>query len=242
MQKVTRFLLKNFVEWKENILHLIYPNVCLVCENEISKFEKDVCGFCIENLKYTAFEKYDDASSLDKLFWGRIQLAQTFSLLYFEKGNQTQTILHQIKYKGKQELGEKMGELMGKKLLENPIKINGIDALIPVPLHLKKMHTRGYNQSEVISNGLSKILDITTKLDFLTRIVHSESQTKKGRFMRWDNIEEAFFVNENKDNLKHIAIIDDVITTGSTLESCMKMIREKYPEMKISVFSLAVTK
>ena len=106
-----------------------------------------MCGFCIENLKYTAFEKYDDASSLDKLFWGRIQLAQTFSLLYFEKGNQTQTILHQIKYKGKQELGEKMGELMGKKLLENPIKINGIDALIPVPLHLKKMHTRGYNQS-----------------------------------------------------------------------------------------------
>ncbi|MES2587970.1 MAG: ComF family protein [Bacteroidota bacterium] len=242
MQKVTRFLLKNFVEWKENILHLIYPNVCLVCEKELSKFESDVCSFCVENLKYTAFEKYEDESTLDKLFWGRVQLEHTFSLLYFEKGNQTQKILHQIKYKGKQELGEKMGELMAKRLLENPSKLHGIDVLIPVPLHLKKQHTRGYNQSEVISNGLSVVLNIPTKLDFLTRVKHAESQTRKSRFMRWDNIEEAFFVNENHSDLKHIAIIDDVITTGSTLESCMKMILEKYPQMKISVFSLAVTK
>jgi competence protein ComFC len=242
MQKLIDFGLKNFVEWKENILHLIYPNLCLNCENELSKQEQELCFFCEENLKFTSYENYKEESSLDKLFWGRVKLKSTFALLYFEKENQTQKILHQIKYKGKKELAVKMGELMGEKLLSSTKKMDDIDAFIPIPLHIKKIYIRGYNQSGLIASGLTNKLNIETDSMFLTRQIHAESQTKKNRFMRWDNIQEAFAVNENLKNHKHIALIDDVVTTGSTLESCIKMIQEKHPEIEISVFCLAVTK
>lgn len=242
MQNLRDFTLKNFVELKDSILHLIYPNLCVCCQNELSKFEREICHLCQHNFHFTGFENYTEPSTLDKLFWGRIKIEQTFALLYFEKGNSTQEVLHQIKYKGKQELAVQMGEFIGKKLISNKKKIDGIDALIPVPLHLKKFFSRGYNQSELLANGVSNVTKIKVVTDFLTRKKHAESQTKKGRFMRWDNIEDAFFVEKNIHQLKHIAIIDDVVTTGSTLESCIKMILEKNPEIKISIFSVAVTK
>lgn len=233
---------KKFVEWKDDILHLIYPNLCLICTKELSKFEQEVCLNCREDFKFTAFENYLEPTSVDKLFWGRVTLESTFSLLYFEKEGATQEILHQIKYKGKQKLAIEMGKLMGEKILLNS-KYASIDALIPVPLHSKKMHIRGYNQSEMIAKGLSEATEIPMNLEFLKRVVHAESQTKKGRFLRWDNIENAFEVAKDMEKeLKHVAIIDDVITTGSTIESCVREIQKVYPEMKVSVLSLAVTK
>ena len=243
MQKKARFVLKKFVEWKEDLLHLIYPSVCIICQKELSKYEIQVCSICENELEFTNFENYNEATSLDKLFWGRMVLKSTFSLLYFEKGNATQKILHQIKYKSNQELGELMGKLMGSKIKEQPEKYKSIEVLIPVPLHLKKQYSRGFNQSEVIANGIQSTSLIPINLNFLTRRVHTESQTKKGKFLRWDNIDEAFFVNaEALQNVKHLALVDDVVTTGSTLESCMKKIKEVYPEMEISVLSLAITK
>lgn len=242
MQKTRTKWQKKFVEWKDDILHLIYPNLCHICEKELSKFEEEVCFGCREEFKYTAFENYTEATSVDKLFWGRVSLESTFSLLYFEKEGATQEILHQIKYKGKQKLATEMGKLMAEKLRSNS-KYATIDALIPVPLHSKKLHARGYNQSEMIAQGLSEKSEIPMNIHFLKRVVHAESQTKKGRFIRWDNIENAFEVAKNLENeLKHIAIIDDVITTGSTIESCVREIQKVYPEMKVSVLSLAVTK
>jgi len=237
------FVLKKFVEWKDDLLHLIYPNNCVICQQELSKFEEGLCSICDSELKYTHYENYQDATSLDKLFWGRCQLKSSYSMLYFEKGGQTQKILHEIKYKGNQQLGEKMGSKMGTQLLTNIEKYTSIDALIPVPLHPRKIYLRGYNQSEIIANGISETMKIPINKTFLTRVKHAESQTKKSKFLRWDNIEEAFFVNpQGNEHLKHIAIIDDVITTGSTLEACIKKIKEYRPDLKISVFSLAVTK
>jgi competence protein ComFC len=237
------FLLKKLVEWKDDLLHLVYPKNCIICQKELSKFEDEICSFCEIELKYTHYETYHDATSLDKLFWGRCQLKSTYSMLYFEKGGQTQKILHEIKYKGNQKLGEKMGSKMGLKLLTNTEKHSSIDALIPVPLHPRKTYVRGYNQSEIIANGVSEVMKIPINTNFLTRVQHAESQTKKSKFLRWDNIEEAFYVNiRGNEHLKHIAIIDDVITTGSTIESCIKKIHELSPDLEISVFSLAVTK
>jgi competence protein ComFC len=241
MQKLIDFGLKNFVEWKENILHLIYPNLCLNCENELSKFEDEICTICLNEVKYTSFENYQVETNLNKLFWGRIKLESTFSLFYFEKDKISQKILHQIKYKGKQDFAKKMGLLMAERLKSNPSLFETVDALIPIPLHNKKLYIRGYNQSELIANGLSEGLEIPSDTNFLSRIVHSESQTKQGRFKRWDNIVEAFHVNPNPNSYKHIALIDDVVTTGSTLESCVKLIQEQFPEMKVSIFSLAIT-
>lgn len=241
MQKVTKKWLIKFVGWKTDLLHLIYPNTCLVCQKEISKIENEICLFCTEELHFTHYEKYEEVSSLDKLFWGRMLLENTFALLFFQKGNSTQRILHEIKYKGKEELGIKMGQLIGERLLLND-KHHTIDVYIPVPLHPKKRHMRGYNQSESIANGMANKTGIPVCFDFLTRTVHAESQTKKGRFLRWDNILEAFQVSQkNYDNWKHIALVDDVITTGSTLETCAHTIRKAYPDLKISIISLAVT-
>jgi ComF family protein len=241
MQKVGGFVIKKFVEWKENILHLIYPSVCLNCEKELSKFEENLCDECFQNLKLTSFENYKEATSLDKLFWGRIEVTRTYAFMYFEKENASQTILHQIKYKGNQNLGIKMGEIIGKNIPESIIQ--NIDALVPVPLHLKKLKSRGYNQSEVIAKGIEQITGKKIVTDFLIRKVHRESQTTKGRFQRWDNIEEVFFVNQLKDKkIKHIAIIDDVVTTGSTLESCVRLINSTNPELQISIIALAITK
>lgn len=243
MQKIRSFLLKKIVEWKDDLLHLIYPTHCVICQSELSKFEEAICAICYGELKYTYYESYQDTTSLDKLFWGREQLKSTFSMLYFEKGNQTQKLLHEIKYNGNQRLGKKMGAMMGLKITENQQKYYPIDALIPVPLHPRKMYVRGYNQSEVIARGISETSNIPVNTTFLTRIQHAESQTKKNKFLRWDNIEEAFFVNpKGNEHLKHIAIIDDVITTGSTLESCIRTIKACNPELEISVFSLALTK
>lgn len=237
------FVLKKFVEWKDDLLHLIYPNNCVICQQELSKFEEGICSICDAELKYTHYENYQEASSLDKLFWGRCPLKSTYSMLYFEKGGQTQKILHEIKYKGNQQLGKKMGSAMGHKLLTNTEKYTSIDALVPVPLHPRKAYVRGYNQSEIIANGISEIMKIPINTSFLTRVQHAESQTKKSKFLRWDNIEEVFFVYlQGNEHLKHIAIIDDVITTGSTLEACIKKINEHRPDLEISVFSLAVTK
>lgn len=240
MQKLRTISLKKFVEWKEDILHLIFPSRCLICDKELVQIEDEICLFCRDELKVTNYENYQEATNLDKLFWGRVPLESTFALLYFEKEGGTQQILHNIKYKGKQELAKEMGKLIGEKLRDNS-KYTSIDAFVPVPLHVKKMHLRGYNQSELLAKGAEEISQIPVNTDFLKRVVHSESQTKKGRFMRWDNIETAFQVDQ-KATFKHIALIDDVITTGSTIESCVREIHKIHPELKISVLSLAVTK
>ncbi|MGV3630090.1 MAG: ComF family protein [Bacteroidota bacterium] len=249
MQKMTSKWLKKITplasplaEWKNDFLHLVYPSTCLVCDKELHKSETEICFFCREELKFTAFEKYADDSELDKRFWGRCRLESTFALLYFEQEGATQQILHQVKYKGKQKLGIEMGRMIGEKLLENP-KYRDIDNLIPVPLHPKKQHVRGYNQSEQIAQGISQQTQITLNTTFLQRTVHAESQTRMGKFGRWDNISEAFIANKKAlGESQHIALVDDVITTGSTLESCINTIRKELPDLKISIISLAVTK
>ncbi len=234
--------LKIFAEWKHDFLHLLYPSTCLVCEKELSKTEQEICFFCRDELKFTTFEKSLEETELDKRFWGRCQLESTFALLYFEQQGATQEILHQIKYKGKQKLAREMGRLSGEKLFENS-KYKSIDALVPVPLHPKKQHQRGFNQSEQIAAGISEHTQIPVNTRLLRRTVHAESQTKMGKFGRWDNISEAFVVNKTSgESLRHIALVDDVITTGSTLEACIQAIRKELPGVKISVISLAVTK
>ena len=233
---------KNFIasKWIDGAMHLIYPNSCLVCENEIARSEQLFCSSCYMELHFTHFESFTEPTELDQLFWGRVSLHSTYSLLYYEKTNSSQPLLKALKYKQRADVGRKLGELLGKKIqaLE---KFHSIDALIPVPIHPKKEFTRGYNQSRMIAEGISNILSIPVHLQFLRRVEHSKSQTTLGRFNRWDNVAGKFEVT-GTSNLKHIAIIDDVITTGATLESIILGIQQKFPEIQISVISLALTK
>lgn len=243
-RNIPRFKLVDLIRnWSADLSHLIYPSTCLVCENEVVAETDLLCVSCYGNLHFTHYEKFDEPSDLDQVFWGRVPLENTCALLCFQKNSGTQNILHAIKYAGKQKLAFEMGALFGQKLMENSAKYGTIEALIPVPLHPKKAFLRGFNQSERIAAGIASVLAIPVDEKLLTRGVFTESQTKKSRMNRWDNVSDVFRVDVTHiSNYQHIALVDDVVTTGSTLESCVQIIQNEYPKIKISILSLAIAK
>lgn len=238
IDRLSRFLKQKFVLYKESLAHLLFPNMCLICDRELPEQLKNICSFCTENLPATHFLGDESESPVHQLFWGRIKIEHVYAWLTYKKETSTQTLLHQMKYKDKPQLARAMGEKLGEQL-SNFTWINDIDALIPVPIHPKKRFIRGYNQSEELAKGMAICLKTPIDLKFIQRSLHTESQTKKGRFGRWDNIEGAFRKTDVERKYKHIAIVDDVITTGSTLEKIVHQIHEKNPDLRISLISLA---
>lgn len=234
------FKLSFWGKTKRDLLHLLFPSSCLICSEEWP--HKDpVCAFCEEELQYTHFETIDSPSALDKLFWGRTQVHKTFALLYFQKNSSTQKILHALKYQNKPEVGR----LFGRKIaiqLQSTDFLSDIDALIPVPIHPKKRFERGYNQSEELAKGISEVSGVPTDPDFIKKLKHTGSQTRRGRFGRWDNVSENFSLRSQTISYTHIAIVDDVITTGATLEAMVNSIKNELPQLQISIISLALTK
>lgn len=232
---------KTWLEIRRSISHLIYPDHCLICELELLKDASAICSFCDAEMHFTHFEKYTEPTELDKLFWGRIKITGTFALLFFEKGKSTQKILHALKYKSNPVVGVEFGEEIAKRI-KSMNQFNDLDALIPVPIHPKKAFIRGYNQSEQIAKGMANVLAIPVDTHFLKKQEHTESQTKRGRFDRWDNVADNFVLRKQFKKPKHIAIIDDVITTGATIEALVRSIHKNYPEIRVSIISLALTK
>lgn len=229
------------MKFTNDLLHLIYPNLCLVCEKELSTSEKHTCTFCNENISPTNFHLYEEPSSMDKLFWGRIDVQKTYAHFFFEKNKTSQSILFSLKYKDNPSIAIHYGNKIGLNLLEIEI-LNSVDVVIPVPLHPKKEFIRGYNQSLALAKGICKSFD--RKLDSKTviRTKHSETQTKKSRFQRWDNVNEIFKVKPTIKKYTHAIIIDDVITTGSTIEAMTNAIFKVHPDILISVVTLAIAK
>lgn len=228
-------------DFQKAFSHMIFPDKCLICDEELSKTMNFVCVFCREEMHFTEFEKYAEPTTLDKIFWGRIQLNATYSLLYFEKGKSTQKILHALKYKSNPQVGIEFGKEIGRKIKTLPL-FKDIDIIVPVPLHPKKEFDRGYNQSEQIAIGISEVISVDVDKNFLKKQSHTGSQTKKGRFERWDNVVNNFILKKSSKTLNHIAIVDDVITTGATLEALCLSIKKNYPDIRISIISLALTK
>ena len=236
------FIFTLLKKYTNTFMHLIYPNQCLVCLNELPESNRtNICHLCQDNFHFTYFET-SDSTRLDKLFWGRLNVHSTFSLLEFEKQNSTQKILHAIKYKSNKLLAGEMGKKIGNTIHQKS-NFATIEVLIPVPLHIKKKYIRGYNQSEVIAEGVNTILNVQLKPNLIRRTVHSESQTKKNKFSRWDNVKDVFQIDISAlKKFNHIAIIDDVITTGSTIEAITLKIHKEIPDLKISIISLAIAK
>jgi len=222
-------------------LSLLYPSNCEICNNETTESSPLICFGCESELDYTHYEKYDESTPCDELFWGRIKLERAYALLIFKSGNSTQKILHAIKYKNATELAVKFGERIGVRV-KNTSYLNNVDAIVPIPLHNKKEFKRGYNQSELICQGLTSVLDIPT-ISLLQRKRHHESQTKKDRFERWDNVADIFEtrLEENKA-FQHVVLVDDVLTTGATLESAARTLMEEIPGIKVSIFTIALAK
>lgn len=234
----------NFINFTKKCLgdlfYLVFPNVCLICENELLKSRNFICSFCENDFNYTFFELYKEPTTLDELFWGRVLIQNTYAYLFFEKGKTEQNLIHALKYNDKKDIGYYFGTRIGDKLVSNN-KFKDVDAIIPVPLHYKKEFKRGYNQSEAIADGISSVLGVKVDNSFLKRSKNTRTQTKQNKFSRWENVQDVFNLDIYR-NYKHIALVDDVITTGSTLEVIISLINKKYPELSVSIISLALAK
>ena len=157
---------------------------------------------------------------VEKLFWGRLALAEAMSEFYFTKNTLIQTLIHEFKYKGNKDLGLHLGTIMGKSLLHNN-RFSKIDVLIPLPLFADKEFKRGFNQSTILCNGIAEIMNIPIIKNNVIRKRFTETQTKKHRTERWKNVEGSFEISDSRNvKSKHVLLVDDVITTGATLEAC----------------------
>jgi ComF family protein len=173
-----------------------------------------------------------------KQLWGRFKFEQAMAFVYFQKGNRVQNLMHQLKYNKKPEVGIKMGELYAWQLFRSETLKNA-DIIIPVPLHPLKLKKRGYNQSEEISKGLASVLKLPLSTQHLVRAENTESQTKKSRFARYENLKDAFVIKSPSELIqKHIILVDDVMTTGATVEACSNELL-KIEGLKISICTLA---
>jgi ComF family protein len=201
------------------------------------KGEEILCLCCLSDLPKTGFEKITD-NPVSQLFWGRVNIRLATSFCTFDKGGVMQHLMHQLKYKGGREVGEKLGHLFGSNLLRSA-PYREVELLIPVPLHPKRERKRGYNQSVEIGKGMSAAMGIPLQSGVLIRNHYSATQTNKGRFDRWENVKELFSLN-NTDILKgkHILLIDDVVTTGATLEACAQVLL-KVPGTTVSIATIA---
>ncbi len=220
-----------------SLLELVYPRICSGCGNPLLEFEETLCLQCISKLPKTNFHLSEENAVL-QLFEGRFPVTRATAFLFFRKHSLVQQLIYQLKYKGAKETGEKLGKLFGENLKGSRF-INDIDILMPVPLHPAKQQVRGYNQSEVIGKGMESSLNIPLVTENLVRKVFTNSQTRKSMFERWKNVSGVFAVKHPGTlSGKHILLIDDVITTGSTLEGCMLALKE-VPDVRISVAVLA---
>lgn len=206
------------MNWFKHLLDIIYPRSCEACGESLLGGENLICVKCIIDLPRTNSHK-ESIESISNRFWGKIPVENTITYLRFSKKSKVQKLLHSLKYRNKSEVGVLLGKLYGTDLKTVAFE-KKIDLLIGVPLHPTKQLQRGYNQADCIAEGLSVALDIPFETNAVKRSIHTDSQTKKSRFERFQNVENIFEVTDvEKIKDKRIAIVDDILTTGSTIES-----------------------
>lgn len=222
-----------------SLSHLFFPHNCLGCATDILNTNDLLCAKCFTDLPETNFSAVAN-NPIEKTFLGRIKIEQATAAFYFTKQSLLQHLMVQLKYKNNKDVGLYLGKLLGYKLLQSN-RFNNIDALIPLPLNDKKKYKRGYNQAEVICKGIAEIFDRPIITNAVQREIFTQTQTHENRINRWQNMEGVFALTNEKAIInKHILLVDDVITTGATLESCGAEIL-KAANTKLSIACVAFT-
>lgn len=220
-----------------DFVNLLFPRLCQACTVNLLGTEDLICTACLYNLPYTHFHLQPD-NAVARQFWGKIDLQYAYALLYFEKGGKVQHLMHQFKYQGMQQIGNKLGKIAGAQLSQIAIR-QPVSCIIPVPLHKSRLRERGYNQSANFAYGLACKLTAQVEEHNLVRTVKTATQTHKSRFARFENMQQVFAV-KHPERLqgKHVLLVDDIITTGSTLEACAQELL-KIPGLQLSIAAMA---
>jgi ComF family protein len=220
-----------------DFVSLLFPELCSACGESLVASENLICTDCRYNLPFTNFHLIPD-NIVAQQFWGKMTLEGAYALYYFNKGGKIQSLMHQFKYKGMHQVGNLLGSIAGAQLAKNEL-FKTVDIIIPVPLHEKRLRQRGYNQSACFAEGLALQLNAPVENDNLVRVASTETQTRKSRFARFENMQQVFVVrNPEKLINKHVLLVDDIITTGSTLEACGTQLL-KIDGVKLSVTVIA---
>ena len=231
-------ILKVLNRMLQNLINLFFPKVCLACTNALADNEVSLCTSCRHDLPVTNFH-FDKSDEVKKVLYGRVKIENGTSLLRFQKKGIVQHLIHNLKYKGHQEVGEFLGGWLGEEL-KTVDEYKDVDIVIPVPLHKRKLRKRGFNQVTQFAKEIADSLNATYSDSVLIKINDTKSQVNKSRLARWTDSNEIFSIqNLDKINNKHILLVDDLITTGATIEACSNQLL-KAKNVKISVATMAI--
>jgi ComF family protein len=223
----------------QSFIDLIFPRICAGCQQPLQHKEEVICTDCRFELPLTNSHLQVD-EKLNKRFMGKVELEYSLAYLKFVKGGKVQRMMHELKYKGNVEVGELLGRMYGSELKENGFS-DKFDVILPVPLHSNRLIIRGYNQSDSLAKGLSESLQIEWRNDVLKRGIETETQISKTRLQRYENMKDVFFVDKPEGLLeKRIVIVDDTLTTGATLESCVLALNDVGVK-NVSIIAFAAT-
>lgn len=221
-----------------DLFELFFPRYCAGCQNQLHHFENALCLHCLMMLPRASIHQLRE-NKLERLFWGRADVAMATAFLRMSRKGLTHRLVHELKYEGNKEIGQLLGTLFGQELSKIEVW-KTVDLIVPVPLHPKKEQLRGYNQSYEIASGVSESMAVPTTKTAIKRKQFTETQTKKSRVERWKNVSDIFEINDSElANKQHILLVDDVITTGATIESCVLALTNN-TSIKVSVAALAM--
>jgi ComF family protein len=226
-----------FYDLWDDFISLLFPRLCYACGDHLLRNENLICTECYVVIPRTNYH-LENENPVAQLFWGRCMIEKAAAFSFYNKGSRIRNLIHNLKYRGIKEIGFELGRIYGLSLKSSGFT-EDIDIIIPVPLHPSKKRIRGFNQSDIISSGIGDATGLPVYANSLIRVTGSETQTKRPRYERWTNVEGIFNVIDPEIIIgRHILLVDDVITTGSTIESCTNELL-KVEGVKVSVAALA---
>ena len=220
---------------------LLYPRTCSVCSRTLQQHEQHLCLYCLRNIPRTQHHLDSGDNEMEQLFRGKIPIEKAAAFFYFTSDSDYRTLIHRIKYRDEKECARYLGTLYAQEI--GTAFFAGIDRLVPVPLHPRQRRQRGYNQSECIADGIAAVTGLPVSADLLQRSRYTPTQTAKESARRWENVQDAFALQGNPAEVggQHLLLIDDVVTTGATLQACaLPLLGIK--NVKISLLTLAITR